>query len=176
MKSRLGFALFLLVALIPLTTAAYDGRANTLVRFKGGIGVDAVNNVTVSGGTTTVSPNTVRGVSPPTTPWVIADLAAKISLDGHILVVGRGLLLSGGDGIGTNAGQSVFATLFCGPAASASASSSSMTGVALDAEGNFTINDVLSPAPPDPCNTPVLLIQTTGGAHPWFAAGIPDQD
>jgi hypothetical protein len=176
MKSRLGFALFLLVALVPLTTAASDDRGQSLVRFKGGIGVDAVNNVTVSGGTTTVATNTVRGVAPAGQIWVIADLAARVSENGHILVVGRGLLLGGGDGIGTNGGQSVFATLFCGPAGSASASSSSMTGVALSAEGNFTINDVLSPAPPDTCATPVLLIQTTGGTHPWFAAGIPDQD
>ena len=175
MKSKLGFALFLLVALVPLTTSAYDGRGHSLVRFRGGIGVDPVSNATVSGGTTTVSTNTVRGVSPAGQIWRIADLAAGVSENGRILVVGRGLLLGGGDGIGTNGAQSVFATLFCGPAGSASASSSSMTGVALDAGGNFIIRDVLSPAPPDSCDTPVLLIQTTGGTHPWFAAGIPYQ-
>jgi hypothetical protein len=174
MKSRLGFVLFLLVALVPLKTAGYGGRENTLVRFRGGIGVDPVSNVVVSGATTTVTPNTVRGVSPPGQIWVIANLKAEVGVDGHILVVGRGLLLAGGNGIGTNGGQSVFATLFCGPSASASASSSSMTGVPLDAEGDFTINDVLSPAPPNPCTTPVLLIRTTGGTHPWFAAGIED--
>jgi hypothetical protein len=176
MKSTLGFRLFLLITLVPLTTAASDNSDSTLVRFRGGIGVDPISNVTVSNGTTTVSPNTVRGVSPAGQIWVIADLAAKVSVSGHINVVGRGLLLGGGNGIGTNGGQSVFATLFCGPAASATASSTSTTGVPLDAQGNFTINDVLSSQPPDPCNTPVLLIQTTGGSHPWFAAGIPDVD
>jgi hypothetical protein len=176
MKSRLGFGLLLLFALVPHTTAAYDDRDRTLVRFRGGIGVDPISNVTVSGGTTTASPNTVRGVAPAGQIWVIADLSAKVSVSGHIFVAGRGLLLGGGNGIGTNGGQSVFATLFCGPAASASASSSSTTGVPLDAAGNFIINDVLSPQPPDPCTTPVLLIQTTGGTHPWFAAGIPDVD
>jgi hypothetical protein len=176
LKSRLALGYFLVAALVPLTAAANEGGGDTLVRFRGGIGVDVVASVTANGGTTTVSPNTVRGVSPPGDPWRIADLAAKISTDGHILVVGRGLLLAGGNGIGTNGGQSVFATLFCGPAASASASSSSVTGVPLDAEGNFTINDVLSPAPPNRCDTPVLLIQTTAGTHPWFAAAIPDVD
>jgi hypothetical protein len=176
MKSKLGFGLFLLVALVPPTTSANDDNSNTLVRFRGGIGVDPISNVTVSNGTTTASPNTVRGVSPPGQIWVIADLSARVRVNGHITVTGRGLLLGGGNAIGTNGGQSVFATLFCGPAASASASSSNMTGVPLDAEGNFTINDVLSPQPPDPCSTPVLLIQTTGGTHPWFAAGIPDVD
>jgi hypothetical protein len=74
MKSKLGFALFLLIALVPLTTAAYDGRDHSLVRFRGGIGVDPVSNVTVSGGTTTVSTNTVRGVPPAGQIWRIADL------------------------------------------------------------------------------------------------------
>jgi hypothetical protein len=174
MKSRLGFALFLLVTLVPLTGAGFDDRADTLVRFKGGIGVDPISNVTVSGTTITASSNTVRGVSPPGQIWVIAGLTATVSVDGRIRVSGRGLLLGGGNGIGTNGGQSVFATLFCGPAASATASSTSVTGVPLEADGDFTIKDVLSPAPPNPCATPVLLIQTTGGTHPWFAAGIED--
>jgi hypothetical protein len=174
MKSTSGFALFLLLSLAPLTGAGYNDRDNTLVRFKGGIGVDPISNVTVSGSTTTVSPNTVRGISPAGQIWRIADLAATVNVDGRIRLSGRGLLLAGGNGIGTNGGQSVLATLFCGPAASASSSSSSLTGVPLEVDGDFTINDALSPAPPNPCATPVLLIQTTGGTHPWFAAGIPD--
>ena len=48
------------------------------------------------------------------------------------------------------------------------------TGVPLEADGDFAINDDLTPTPPNPCTTPVLLIRTTGGTHPWFAAGIPD--
>ena len=174
MKSRLGFALFLLVSLVPLAGARYNDRDNTLVRFKGGIGVDPISNVTVNGSTTTASPNTVRGISPPGQIWRIADLTATVSVEGRIRLFGRGLLLAGGNGIGTNGGQSVFATLFCGPAASATASSSSLTGVPLEADGDFIINDALSSTPPNPCTTPVLLIQTTGGTHPWFAAGIPD--
>ncbi len=165
------FALgFTLVAIVSL--CAFGGRGNSLVRFEGAIGVDPISNVTVSGTTTTVSPNVVRGISPAGQIWRIANLDASVSQDGHIRVHGRGLLLGGGNGIGTNGGQSVFATLFCGPAASATSSNTNEAGVALDSDGDFTIDDVLSPLPTTTCDTPVLLIRTAAGAHPWFAAGI----
>ena len=80
------------------------------------------------------------------------------------------MLLAAGNGIGTNAGQSVHATLFCGPAATATAHNSTLAGVALEADGDFRIDDFLSPAPPSVCETPVLLIRNAGGV--WFAAGI----
>jgi hypothetical protein len=44
--------------------------------------------------------------------------------------------------------------------------------VPLETDGDFRIRDVLSPAPPNPCATPVLLIVNAGGN--WFAAGIPE--
>ena len=103
----------LLVALIPVSTLGND----SLVTFKGGIGVDPISNVVVSA----------------TTPSV-----------------------------------------FCGPAASATASSTGAVGVPLDVDGDFVIDDVLSPAPGNPCATPVLLIRNAGGTHGWFAAGIPE--
>jgi hypothetical protein len=171
MKKILGLGL-LLSAIVAFSAFGSGRRDNSLVRFDGGIGVDPVSNVVVSGTTTTVSANVVRGISPPGQIWRIADLDANVSTDGHIRVRGRGLLLGGGNGIGTNGNQKVFATLFCGPAASATASSSNLAGVALDPDGDFTIDDVLSPMPPMPCDTPVLLIRTTGGNNPWFAAGI----
>ena len=160
-----------LATLIPAAALADEHEA-ALVRFKGGIGVDPVSNATVSGGITTVSANVVRGVSPPGQIWVIRDLEARVDVEGHIRVHGSGLLLAGGNGIGTTGGQSVFATLFCGPAASAIGSSSNVTGVALDSDGDFSIDDVLTPLPANPCVDPVLLIRTTGGANPWFAAAI----
>jgi hypothetical protein len=174
MKKILGLG-FVLVAFVSLS--AFGGkRENNLVRFFGGIGVDPVSNVVVSAApaVTTVTPNAVRGVSPPGQIWRISTLTADVATDGHIRVHGRGLLLGGGNGIGTNGGQSVFATLFCGPAASATASSSNQAGVALDEDGNFSIDDVLSPLPQSPCETPVLLIRTAAGAHPGFVAGIED--
>jgi hypothetical protein len=167
----------LFVFLASLSTFGDGTRENSLVKFKGGIGVDPISNVSVSTATppvTTATANTVRGIAPAGQIWVIAGLDAEVGTDGHIRVRGRGLLLGGGNGIGTSAAQSVFATLFCGPAASATASSSNETGVPLEADGDFTIDDVLSPVPANPCDTPVLLIRTAGGTHAWFAAGIED--
>jgi hypothetical protein len=162
-------AVFAAAAIVPLSTA---GHSNLLVRFDHAIGVDPISNVVVTGTTVTASPNVVRGISPAGQIWRIDDLDANISDSGRIRARGRGLLLGGGNGIGTNGGQSVFATLFCGPAASASASSTNETGVALDSDGDFVIEDFLSPMPPSSCENPVLLIRTAAGAHPWFAAGI----
>lgn len=164
----------LLVALVALAvTGIASAQDNTdtflapKLKFKGGIGVIPVTGVAANG---TVNLNLVRGVSPGG-PWRIANLEAVIGADGHIKVVGRGLLLASGNGIGTNAGQSVHATLFCGPVATATAHNSNPAGVALEADGDFRIDDFLSPPPPTPCDTPVLLIRNVGGV--WFAAGIP---
>jgi hypothetical protein len=176
MKKMLAIGL-LLVAIAPLSAFGNGRQENSLVRFNGAIGVDPVSNVVASAATLsviTVSPNAVRGISPAGQIWRIADLHADVSIDGRIRVHGRGLLLGGGNGIGTNGGQSVFATLFCGPAASATAFSSNQVGVAIGPDGDFTIDDVLMPALPSSCETPALLIRTAAGAHPWFAAGIED--
>jgi hypothetical protein len=162
---RLGLVLALSVAALTSISSAQS----TALRFQGGIGVV---NVIGQNPDSSIKLNIVRGVTP-AAPWVIAALTANITSDGHISVVGRGLLLSAGDGVGTNAGASVHATLFCGPAASATAFDE--PGVALDAAGNFQINEALTPAPEFPCESPVLLIRS--GAIPgqgvWFAAGIP---
>lgn len=132
-----------------------------LVRFDGGIGEIPVSNTT--------TPNVVRGVSPGGQPWVISRLTADVRTDGHILVDGRGLLLAGGNNIGTNGGQSVRAMLFCG------AASFTSDAVPLEPNGDFRIDGMLNPVPPDPCESPVLLIVNTATPPRWFAAGIPKQ-
>ena len=167
MKKFVGFAV-LLFGILTLSAFGYGRRDNFLVRFDGAIGADPVSNVVVNGTTTTVTPNTVRGVVPPGQIWRIADLDATVDMDGRIRVHGRGLLLGGGNSIGTNANQSVFASLFCGT----QEFDTDLKGVALEPNGDFTIDDTLSPLPPSTCTSPVLLIRTAGGAHPWFAAGI----
>lgn len=166
-KKSIAFAV-LLFGIVTLSAFGYGRREDILVRFDGAIGADPVSNVVVNGTTTTVTPNAVRGVLPPGQIWRIADLDAVVTNDGHIHVHGRGLLLGGGNSIGTNANQSVFATVFCG----ATVSNTDLNGVALEADGDFVIDDVLSPLPASPCTTPALLIRTAGGSHPWFAAGI----
>ena len=132
-----------------------------LVRFSGGIG-------DISTGSTNT---TVRGVPAAGQIWVIRDLAADVKQGGSILVDGRGLLLGAGDAIGSNANASVFATLFCSNDGNVP-HSTNPAGVPLEVDGDFRISDTLSPAPPNTCDNPVLLIRTTGPGS-WFAAGIP---
>ncbi len=161
--------------MVTFVALAFTGLAfaqdNTNVKFRGGIGVIPVTGVAANG---TVNLNIVRGVNP-AGPWRITDLDVVVEADGHIRARGRGLLLAAGNGIGTNAGANVHATLFCGPAATATAFDE--TGVRLDSNGDFRIDDFLTgngPVP-SPCENPVLLIRN--GAVPgqgvWFAAGIP---
>ena len=50
--------------------------------------------------------------------------------------------------------------------------SSNLAGVPLEVNGDFRIDDTLSPALPNPCTSPVLLIRSAGSGS-WFAAGIP---
>ena len=107
----------------------------------------------------------------PLPPGRIADLNANIDPDGHIRVVGRGLLLATGNGIGTNARQSVHASLFCTSGTTVTEHDSNLAGVALDTNGDFRIDDYLSTVQPTTCGSPVLLIRNVGGV--WFAAGIP---
>ena len=166
MKKALVLSAFL-TALFPLSALAQvQTPGSTLVTFDGGIGVIPASTVG--------SANVVRGVQPPGEPWVISKLKATVKTNGNIRVAGRGLLLAGGDPIGSTANLSVFATLICGPTAPFTQHSTNPAGVPLEPDGDFLINDVLSPAPPANCVSPVLLIRVTGGTNPpWFAAGIP---
>jgi len=141
--------------------------ADTLVQFSGGIGADPVAGIAAGAPVL----NTVLGVPPGGRPWVIRKLRASVFVDGTVSIRGSGLLLAGGDGIGTRATiAQVFATLFCAGVAQNSVIAP------LDTAGNFVIKGALSAAPPNPCNAPVLLIRGTTGAQAWFAAGIPGGD
>ena len=64
-------------------------------------------------------------------------------------------------------------TIASWPAAPFTLRSTNPAGVRLQPNGDFRIDDVLTPAPAG-CASPVLLIRNTGGA--WFAAGIEDLD
>ena len=117
-----------------------------------------------------VTRNIVRGVNPAGQIWIIADLRAKVKADGSIRVDGRGLLLAGGNAIGTNANASVFATLICEVVAPFVERNTDAVGVALEPNGDFRIDGVLSPAP-NGCASPVLLIRSAAN-RTWFAAGL----
>ena len=144
-----------------------------LARFEGAIGVDPVANAAgapnADGTLPNVRLNVVRGVSP-ASRWTIAGLRADVYADGHIRVRGQGLLLANGNSIGQNANQRVFATLICEAAAPFVERSTSFAGVALEADGDFRIDDTLNPAPSE-CASPVLLIRASSNGT-WFAAGI----
>src|SRR5207245_5490227 len=90
---------------------------DTLVRFKGAIGDIPVANVAGTpnpdGSFPDVIRNIVRGVNPAGQIWVISDFTADVKVDGRIRVDGRGLLLGGGNTIGTNGNASVLATVIC---------------------------------------------------------------
>jgi hypothetical protein len=168
-------ALALLGAFVALPAAADD----TLARFKGGIGVDPVS----SGADPSTPPdpnkngnvnrNIVRNVQPPGQLWVIKDLDARVRQNGQISVKGKGLILAGGNNAGRASGQSVFATLICEAVAPFVEHSTTLTGVPLAPNGDFKIDDMLSPAVPFTCASPMLLIRNAAGGA-WFAAGIPD--
>ena len=144
-----------------MVAIAQSAMARNLVRFNGGVGVIP------TGSTNT----TVRGVAAAGQIWRIEDLAADVKQDGRIRLDGRGLLLASGNNIGGNANQSVFATLFCANDGNI-AHSSNLAGVPLEVDGDFRIDDMLSPVHPNPCTSPVLLIRSAGNTS-WFAAGIP---
>ena len=163
-----------IAAAIPLAFAicSFPVAADEALKFRGGIGVIPVSNVAgtanADGTFPNVTRNIVRGVNPPGQIWVIEDLRGEVDSSGRVRIDGRGLLLGGGNGVGTNANQSVMATLICEAAAPFTLLNTPL--VPLEPNGDFRIDDSLSPAPPAECASPVLLIRNPAGA--WFAAGI----
>jgi hypothetical protein len=167
-------ALFTLSAIANAQQTAHRDDRDTLVKFDGGIGVIPVaSGVGLAPTTAVVNRNIVRGVQPAGQIWVISALRATVKTDGGIHVDGRGLLLGGGNLIGFTANASVFATLICEPTAPFIEHSTNTVGVPLDPDGDFRIDDVLTPAPPADCVSPVLLIRVAAANPAWFAAGIP---
>jgi hypothetical protein len=149
---------------------------DTLARFKGGIGVIPVSSGVGQDPTaTTVNRNIVRAVQPAGQIWVIEKLDAKVKTNGDIKVAGKGLVLGGGNNVGRTTGQSVFATLICETASPFTQHNSDPDGVPLDPNGDFEIDDVLTPTPPVDCASPMLLIRNADN-ETWFAAGILKQD
>jgi hypothetical protein len=154
------FSLLIAIASV-LGAMAQSVPAQNLVAFSGGIG-----DITTGSADTAVF-----GVPAAGQIWVIRDLQAEVKVGGLIHVDGQGLLLGAGNAVGSNADASVFATLFCANDGDVQ-HSTNLAGVPLQVNGDFRIQDSLSPAPPDTCTSPVLLIRVTANGS-WFAAGIP---
>jgi len=153
----------LITLLFVVGAIAVPANAANLARFNGGVGVIPTGSANT----------TVRAVLPAGQIWVIRELSAVVKDDGGISVVGRGLLLGSGNGVGSNANNAkVFATLMCANDGNVQHSSSNTPGVQLAPNGDFVIDEALSPAPPSTCDSPVLLIRNAGNGG-WFAAGLP---
>jgi hypothetical protein len=176
MKKALACTVFLGVV-VSLPAAAAE------LTFKGGIGVIPVSSGVAVPPTQptalvveSVNRNIVRNVQPAGQIWVIDQLEATVSANGRIQVDGKGLILGGGNNAGrAPAGTSVFATLICEPNAPFTERISSPAGVLLSPSGDFKIDDVLSPLPPDICISPMLLIRNAAN-NGWFAVGIPSNN
>lgn len=149
---------------------------DTLARFRGGIGVHPVSNVAGiandDGSFANVTKNVVRGIDPAGQLWTIEDLDARVRTNGDIFIRGKGLILAGGNNTGRATGQNVFATLICEATPPFTALSTNPAGVPLSVNGDFKIDDVLTPLPVGTCASPMLLIRNAAGAT-WFAVGIP---
>jgi len=167
------------LVLLPFIVALFARSAvadDTLVKFRGAIGdIPLAGGVGQAATADVVNRNIIRGVEPPGQIWVISAFTADVKVDGSIHAKGRGLLLGGGDQIGFNANASVFATLICEPMPPFIEHSTPGAGVPLAPNGDFQIDDVLVPAPPTTCESPVLLIRNAEPNPAWFAAGIPKQ-
>ena len=168
------FFISILTILIAGVFASPLRADDTLARFKGGIGVHPVSNVAgaaIDGIFPDVTRNVIRNVAPAGQLWVIEDLDARIRTNGDINVRGRGLVLAGGNNAGRATGQNVFGTLICEAAAPFTERNTNPLGVPLSAEGDFKIDDVITPLPEGECASPMLLIRNASGGT-WFAVGI----
>jgi hypothetical protein len=154
--------------------------ADVLARFDGGTGVIPVSSVAPPQNAdltfANVAQNVVRGVAPSGQPWTIADLKAIVDTDGRIQVVGRGLVLNGGNMIGQSIFLKVFATVLCNVSTpfvqhSTNADAQQPDPVQLDVNGDFRIDDTLDPVPSE-CTSPLLLIRGLNNGA-WIAAGFP---
>jgi hypothetical protein len=174
MTKRIALAAVVMLALGAVSRVGAKGR-DVLVRFDGGIGVDPIGSVggvqNQDGSFPEVFLNIVRGVRPAGGAWRIGDLRASVEADGRISVRGDGLLLAGGNRIGQSLQLQVGATLIC-EAAAPFVERVTANLVTLDVDGDFRIDDTLTPPPPSDCASPVLLIRTNGNGA-WLAAGIP---
>jgi hypothetical protein len=196
MKLLPTFAVLTVAACLTINPAfaADKTKAKILFEFDGGIGSQpfrAAAGAPVS--------NTVAGISPGGAPWPITSLTAVVRTDGTIRLQAKGVLLGGGDNIGTRGGpRQMVVSLFCRNAPVPPAIAGTLQTISYDSEfvdldenGDFQLKSQLVNASgetlPGDCgdkgdNRPVLLIRTVTPANSttntpaapgaWFAAGI----
>jgi hypothetical protein len=166
MKKSLLAAAFISAFASPLAASAGD----VLARFDAGFGSQPF--ALVSGA---LAANRAHAIDPGGLPWAISKLKAVVRADGRISVRGEGLVLAGGNAVGTAGGVvQVTAAFFCGENRFES------PAVPLSRGGDFQIKrEQLSPALPSVCEAPTLLIRIfrNEASANWIAGGtLQDAD
>jgi hypothetical protein len=170
---------FALISTLAVASSAAP-TTDLLFKFDGAIAVTPVSQVLDLAGNPggpdqgEVVENLVRGHFASKQPWRIASLHATVRTDGTIQVQGSGLLLAGGNHIGTSQAANVRASLVCGLGPDANARFESFTSFhALTDDGVFSFDEVLPNFSflPNPCVEPALIIWDANTAR-WLAASI----
>jgi hypothetical protein len=147
--------------LLPLLFATASFAGDVVVRWNRIVGVITAPGVS----------NPVAGIPSGGLPWTVAEGSAFIDLsnrDAAFFV--EGLVLVGGNSIGTPGPvNSVKGTLICN-AGTASQAIIDTPAVGLDARGNGQFVGDLESTPPSPCNNPLFLVRVSP-ANVWIATG-----
>lgn len=113
--------------------------------------------------------NAIRGVPGGGLPWVLEFGRGKVSPDGDVDVLVKGLVFAAGPNTGRNtvANFKVIISCLSKDASGAVVTVNVSTGLfPADAEGNAHIKD--SVVLPSPCIAPIVFVTSPGGS--WFAA------
>jgi hypothetical protein len=146
------------LAAVLLTASAFPSQAQNIVVWRAIIGIAQAGNV-------------VGGITGGGQPWSTREGEVLVELDnGFVVFEVRGLVLAGGNTIGTpGAVNQVKGTLVCGPG-SASPTVIDTQLVALDAQGNAEFSGSFSSSTGGCSAMDVaFLIRTAGGA--WIGNG-----
>jgi hypothetical protein len=111
------------------------------------------------------------GVAPGGAPWTIGRSEARVRAD-RVRVRGRGLLLvnTGNPALDGTTGpvRMVAAAVFCNGNETPAFTSAA---VPLEADGDFRVDQAVTPALPSPCLAPAVLVRIAQANGPPFANG-----
>jgi hypothetical protein len=113
--------------------------------------------------------NAIRGVPGGGLPWVLEFGKGKVSPEGNVDVLVKGLVFAAGPNTGRNTVPNFKVIISClsKDAGGAAVTVNVSTGLfPADTEGNAHIKD--SVALPSPCIAPIVFVTSPGGS--WFAA------
>jgi hypothetical protein len=131
--------------------------------------------LTPSAGPYAGSPDAVRGIAGGRLPWAVEAGSGSLSLDDHLLVRIRGLVLASDPSVpkalrGTNpfpAFRAVVSCLSSDPDGTATIRNVSTGDFEASSSGNSDIDARLSL--PRPCIAPILLVTGPSGVDRWLA-------